>query len=169
MFQSLKDSESEEVLNAINPNEVYASAGAQELLSESDSGLSEDLCSDGAHEQKLAVPQMPAVYQVVYDISSLGAVITEQGPSHMDVISIELGDYHLSTDIREDVRRMFNVLSLSSDDWSSQMLLPDSCVVNELVSSVKTENDDKQQTHTADSSLVVLWLCNVENVLKTHS
>lgn len=127
---SLNDSESEEVLNAINPNEVYTSAGVQEPLSESDSGLSEDLCSDETHKQKLIVQQMPAVYQVVYDISSLGAVITEQGPSHMDVISIEL------------------------DDWSSQMLLSDSCVVNELVSPVKMENDDTQQTHTPDSSLV---------------
>lgn len=94
----MNDSESEEVLNAINPNEVYrsAAAGVQEVLSESDSGLSEDLCSDGAHEQKVNVQQMPALYQVVYDISSLGAVITERGPPHMDLISIQLGDHHLS-------------------------------------------------------------------------
>ncbi|KAA0702565.1 Cyclic AMP-responsive element-binding protein 3-like protein 4 [Triplophysa tibetana] len=129
----MNDSESEEVLNAINPNEVYpsaAAAGMQEVLSESDSGLSEDQCSDGAHEQKLSVQQMPALYQVVYDISSLGAVITERGPPHMEVISIQL------------------------DDWSSQMLLSDSCVVNELVSPVKMESDDTQQSHTPDSSLV---------------
>lgn len=115
---SLNDSESEEVLNAINPNDVYPSAPVQESLSESNISLSEDLCS---HEDA------SAVYQVVYDISSLGAVITEP---RMDVISIEL------------------------DEWSSQMLLSDSCVVNELVSPVKTEDDDAQQTHNSYSSLV---------------
>ncbi|XP_051577792.1 LOW QUALITY PROTEIN: cyclic AMP-responsive element-binding protein 3-like protein 4, partial [Myxocyprinus asiaticus] len=64
VFRSLNDSESEEVLNAINPNEGYMSAAVQKLQSESDSSLSEDiLYSDGKHEQ--------SVYQVVYDISSL--------------------------------------------------------------------------------------------------
>lgn len=51
-----------------------------------------------------------------------------------------------------DVRLLMS--SLSSDDWSSQMLLSDSCVVNELVSSVKMESDDTQQSHMPDSSLV---------------
>uniref|UniRef100_A0A671N4A0 Uncharacterized protein n=1 Tax=Sinocyclocheilus anshuiensis TaxID=1608454 RepID=A0A671N4A0_9TELE len=106
VFQSLNDSESEEVLNAMNPNEMYTSA-----VCESDSGLSEDQSLDGAHEQNLG----NAVYQVVYDISGVGGASEQQTPQ-MDVISIEL------------------------DEWSSQMLLADSCVVNELVSSVKVED-----------------------------
>ncbi|XP_050986859.1 cyclic AMP-responsive element-binding protein 3-like protein 4 [Labeo rohita] len=120
---SLNDSESEEVLNAINPNEMYTSA-----VCESDSGLSEDQSSDGAHEQNLS----NAVYQVVYDISGVGGA-SEQETPHMDVISIEL------------------------DDWSSQMLLADSCVVNELVSSVKMENvsaHDMQSIQSPDGFLV---------------
>ncbi|XP_016112547.1 cyclic AMP-responsive element-binding protein 3-like protein 4 [Sinocyclocheilus grahami] len=90
----------------MNPNEMYTSA-----VCESDSGLSEDQSSDGAHEQNLG----NTVYQVVYDISGVGGASEQQTPQ-MDVISIEL------------------------DEWSSQMLLADSCVVNELVSSVKVEN-----------------------------
>ncbi|XP_051980799.1 cyclic AMP-responsive element-binding protein 3-like protein 4 [Xyrauchen texanus] len=121
---SLNDSESEEVLNGINPNEVFTTAAAQEPQSESDSCLSEDILM---HEQ------MPAVYQVVYDISGLGGVTSQQEPQRVDVISIEL------------------------DEWSSQMLLSESCVVNELVSSVKMENtssDDAQQMHNQDNFLV---------------
>uniref|UniRef100_A0A8C1V3G5 Cyclic AMP-responsive element-binding protein 3-like protein 4 n=1 Tax=Cyprinus carpio TaxID=7962 RepID=A0A8C1V3G5_CYPCA len=86
--------------------EMYTSA-----VCESDSGLSEDQSSDGAHEQNLG----NTVYQVVYDISGVGGASEQQTPQ-MDVISIEL------------------------DEWSSQMLLEDSCVVNELVSSVRMEN-----------------------------
>ncbi|XP_016414489.1 cyclic AMP-responsive element-binding protein 3-like protein 4 [Sinocyclocheilus rhinocerous] len=81
---SLNDSESEEVLNAMNPNEMYTSA-----VCESDSGLSEDQSSDGAHEQNLG----NAVYQVVYDISGVGGA-SEQEPPQTDVISIELGEQH---------------------------------------------------------------------------
>uniref|UniRef100_A0A8C2IC24 Cyclic AMP-responsive element-binding protein 3-like protein 4 n=1 Tax=Cyprinus carpio TaxID=7962 RepID=A0A8C2IC24_CYPCA len=105
VFQSLNDSESEEVLKAINPNEMYTSA-----VCESDSGLSEDQSSDGAHEQNLG----NTVYQVVYDISGVGGASEQQTPQ-MDVISIEL------------------------DEWSSQMLLEDSCVVNELVSMLRLQ------------------------------
>lgn len=88
VFQSLNDSESEEVLNAINPNEMYTSA-----LSESDSGLSEDQYSDEQNHSSSLQP--PAVYQVVYDISGVGGVIAEQQPPRMDVISIELGERFL--------------------------------------------------------------------------
>lgn len=88
VFQSLNDSESEEVLNAINPNEMYTSA-----LSESDSGLSEDQYSDEQNHSSSLQP--PAVYQVVYDISGVGGAIAEQQPPHMDVISIELGERFL--------------------------------------------------------------------------
>uniref|UniRef100_A0A8C2E8Z2 Cyclic AMP-responsive element-binding protein 3-like protein 4 n=1 Tax=Cyprinus carpio TaxID=7962 RepID=A0A8C2E8Z2_CYPCA len=120
---SLNDSESEEVLKAINPNEMYTSA-----VCESDSGLSEDQSSDGAHEQNLG----NTVYQVVYDISGVGGASEQQTPQ-MDVISIEL------------------------DEWSSQMLLEDSCVVNELVSSVRMENVSAhhvQNIQNPDSFLV---------------
>ncbi|XP_067303837.1 cyclic AMP-responsive element-binding protein 3-like protein 4 [Pseudorasbora parva] len=116
----LKDSESEEVLNAINPNEIYTSA-----LSESDSGLSEDQNSDEQHHTS-------AVYQVVYDISGVGGAMPEPPPPPQ-MISIEL------------------------DEWSSQMLLSESCVVNELVSAVKVENvsaPDMQSVHNPDSFLV---------------
>lgn len=119
----MNDSESEEVLKAINPNEMYTSA-----VCESDSGLSEDQSSDGAHEQNLG----NTVYQVVYDISGVGGASEQQTPQ-MDVISIEL------------------------DEWSSQMLLEDSCVVNELVSSVRMENVSAhhvQNTQNPDSFLV---------------
>ncbi|XP_036445025.1 cyclic AMP-responsive element-binding protein 3-like protein 4 isoform X1 [Colossoma macropomum] len=116
--QSLHDSESEDMLQAINPNEVYASDPLRQSLSESDSGMSDDRYSDGpavlmesTHNQA-----MPTVYQVVYDISGLG--VSPQEQQKVDVISIEL------------------------DEWSSQVLMSESCVVSELplVSSVKVEH-----------------------------
>ncbi|XP_036445035.1 cyclic AMP-responsive element-binding protein 3-like protein 4 isoform X2 [Colossoma macropomum] len=115
---SLHDSESEDMLQAINPNEVYASDPLRQSLSESDSGMSDDRYSDGpavlmesTHNQA-----MPTVYQVVYDISGLG--VSPQEQQKVDVISIEL------------------------DEWSSQVLMSESCVVSELplVSSVKVEH-----------------------------
>ena len=42
LHQGLNDSESEDVLHAINPNEVFPSGPLGETLSESDSGISED-------------------------------------------------------------------------------------------------------------------------------
>ncbi len=49
------------------------------------------------------------------------------------------------------------LMCLCSDEWSSQMLLADSCVVNELVSSVKVENvsaHDVQNVQNPDGFLV---------------
>lgn len=105
---TLNDSESEDVLHGVDPNEVFPSGPPAES-SESDSGISEDpvLESPVAMVTAVAPPTAPAtVYQVVYDISGLGGVKTE--PGHENVISIEL------------------------DQWSSQVLFSDSCVVNEL-------------------------------------
>lgn len=64
LSQKLNDSESEDVLSAVDPNEV--------------------------------LPRKPLASlscQLIYDISSLGAVMTETGQE--DVISIELGEFGL--------------------------------------------------------------------------
>lgn len=63
LSQKLNDSESEDVLSAVDPNEVLP--------------------------RKLASLSC----QLIYDISSLGAVMTE--PGQEDVISIELGEFGL--------------------------------------------------------------------------
>ncbi|XP_030638098.1 cyclic AMP-responsive element-binding protein 3-like protein 4 [Chanos chanos] len=117
---SLNDSESEDILHAINPNEMYSSGATCRSISESDSGLSEDHyfeAPQGPSEpaQSLSVP---TVYQVVYDISTPNSIKTEPEQQNVDVISIEL------------------------DEWSSQMLISESYIINELplVSAVKVEN-----------------------------
>lgn len=107
----LNDSETEDVLHAINPNDIYTAGLHQETLSESDSGMSEEPQSDspvGTIEASSPDLSVPTVYQVVYDISGLGGIKTEPEHHNVDVISIQL------------------------DEWSSQMLLSDSCIVNEL-------------------------------------
>lgn len=109
---TLNDSESEDVLHGVDPNEVFPSGPPVDPSSESDSGISEDPVGEGPITMVTAVttataqPAPATVYQVVYDLSSLGGVKTE--PGQENVISIEL------------------------DEWSSQMLFSDSCVVNEL-------------------------------------
>lgn len=108
---TLSDSESEDVLHGVDPNEVFPSGPPANPSSESDSGISEDPVVESP--VTVAAPETtqtaPAtVYQVVYDISGLGGVKTEPGQQNVDVISIEL------------------------DEWSSQLLLSDSCIVNEL-------------------------------------
>ncbi|XP_036395166.1 cyclic AMP-responsive element-binding protein 3-like protein 4 isoform X2 [Megalops cyprinoides] len=104
----LNDSEPEDVLHAINPNDVYPSGPPGESLSESDSGISEDPCSETPPGPSESAQGPPTIYQVVYDISSLSAIKTEPEQHSVDVISIEL------------------------DEWSSQMLISESCIVNEL-------------------------------------
>ncbi|XP_034021192.1 cyclic AMP-responsive element-binding protein 3-like protein 4 [Thalassophryne amazonica] len=104
---TLNDSESEDVLHGVNPNDVFPSGLPADPSSESDSGISEDPVVESPITMVTAVGTETAqltpatVYQVVYDISESGQ------QQNMDVISIEL------------------------DEWSSQMLMPD-CVVNEL-------------------------------------
>ncbi|XP_028435633.1 cyclic AMP-responsive element-binding protein 3-like protein 4 [Perca flavescens] len=104
---TLNDSESEDVLHGVDPNEVFPSGLPADCSSESDSGISEDPVAESPFAAVTsATPQPATVYQVVYDISGLGGVKTEPG--------------------------LENVISIELDAWSSQMLFPDSCVVNEL-------------------------------------
>ncbi|XP_017259981.1 cyclic AMP-responsive element-binding protein 3-like protein 4 [Kryptolebias marmoratus] len=119
------DSESEEVLLGVNPNEVFGSTPLADLTSESDSGISEETAETPitlvtAVTTATSQPTSAAVYQVVYDISTLGGAKSELGQEN--VISIEL-------------------------DWSSQLLFSDSCVVNELPAAA-TSGQDSSQTAT---------------------
>ncbi|XP_038566283.1 cyclic AMP-responsive element-binding protein 3-like protein 4 [Micropterus salmoides] len=106
---TLNDSESEDVLHGVDPNEVFLSGPPADPSSESDSGISEDPVVESPVTMVMAETTQPApatVYQLVYDISSLGGVKTERGQE--------------------------NVISIELDDWSSQVLFSDSCIVNEL-------------------------------------
>ncbi|KAM7382845.1 hypothetical protein PAMP_002546 [Pampus punctatissimus] len=108
---TLSDSEPEDVLHGVDPNKVFPSGPPADPSSESDSGISEDPVIESPVTSVTPATVQPApatVYQVVYDISGLGSVKTEPGQQNMDLISIEL------------------------DEWSSQLLLSDSCIVNEL-------------------------------------
>ncbi|KAL7393911.1 hypothetical protein ABVT39_017636 [Epinephelus coioides] len=102
----LNDSESEDVLHGVDPNEVFPSGPPAESSSESDSGISEDPVVESPVTTATIQPAPATIYQVVYDISSLGGVKTEPGPE--------------------------NIISIELDEWSSQMLFSDSCIVNEL-------------------------------------
>lgn len=106
----LRDSESEDVLHAINPNDVYPSGSPDETLSESSDSIPEDPCTENTVAMVTSeTDHSPTtIYQVVYDISNLANIKEEADQHSVDVISIEL------------------------DEWSSQMLISDSCVVNEL-------------------------------------
>ncbi|KAM4579804.1 cyclic AMP-responsive element-binding protein 3-like protein 4 isoform 2-T2 [Odontesthes bonariensis] len=109
---TLNDSESEDDLYGVDPNAVFSSGPAADRSSESDSGISEEPVVESPVATVTAVntatgrPTSATVFQVVYDISAVGGA--EPGPGQENVISIEL------------------------DEWSSQLLLSDSCIVNEL-------------------------------------
>lgn len=75
LSQSFNDSDSEDVLHTVNPNEVF---------NESDTAASD--IPDPTHCPTLATP---TVYQVVYDIGGVGG--DQQKQQKVDVISIELG------------------------------------------------------------------------------
>lgn len=80
-------SEEEDVLHAVDPNEVFPRGPPADPSSESDSGISEDPAVENPITTAAIPPVAPAtVYQVVYDLSS---VKTEPGEN---VISIELGE-----------------------------------------------------------------------------
>lgn len=97
---SVVDSETEEVLHGVDPNEVFPSRATAADTSESDSGICDETPpTQGPDQDQDPDPSQTTVYQVVYDVS---------GADSSNVISIEL------------------------DSWS-QLLLSDSCVVNELV------------------------------------
>ncbi|XP_068426434.1 cyclic AMP-responsive element-binding protein 3-like protein 4 [Clinocottus analis] len=98
--RALNDSESEDVLHGIDPNEVFHSGPNAKSSSESDSGVSEDPVVPFSTATAASVQP---VYQVVCDISGL-----KTEPGQENVISIEL------------------------DGWSSQVLISDSCIVNQL-------------------------------------
>lgn len=102
----LNDSESEDILHGVDPNEVFPSGPPAESSYESDSGISEDPVVESPVTTATIQPAPATIYQVVYDISSLGGVKTEPGPE--------------------------NIISIELDEWSSQVLFSDSCIVNEL-------------------------------------
>ncbi|XP_041648607.1 cyclic AMP-responsive element-binding protein 3-like protein 4 isoform X2 [Cheilinus undulatus] len=93
---TLDDSESEDVLHAVDPNKVFPTVPTADPWSESDSGISEDpvvespvtTAGEIVTAVSTAVVHPAPVFQVVYDISSLGGVKTE--PGQENVISIEL-------------------------------------------------------------------------------
>ncbi|CAB1413818.1 unnamed protein product [Pleuronectes platessa] len=89
------DSESEDVLHGVDPNEVFRSGPPADASSESDSGISEETGATSTPTPTTpTTPMTPTtpttLYQVVYDISGLGAVKVE--PGQENVISIELGE-----------------------------------------------------------------------------
>nr|XP_046256291.1 cyclic AMP-responsive element-binding protein 3-like protein 4 isoform X2 [Scatophagus argus] len=105
-WTTLNDSEPEDVLHAVDPNEVFPSGPPADPSSESDSGISEDPAAEGPVNTTTTQPAPAAVYQVVYDLSGLSGVKTEAGQE--------------------------NIISIELDEWSSQMLFSDSCIVSEL-------------------------------------
>lgn len=104
----LNDSDSEDVLHAVDPNEVFPSGPPADPSSESDSGVLGDPAESPVTTVTAAGTQLAptTVYQLVYDISGLGGTKTEAGQE--------------------------NIISIELDHWSSQLLLSDSCVVSEL-------------------------------------
>uniref|UniRef100_A0A3B5MVG2 Cyclic AMP-responsive element-binding protein 3-like protein 4 n=1 Tax=Xiphophorus couchianus TaxID=32473 RepID=A0A3B5MVG2_9TELE len=89
---TLDDSESEDILQAVDPNEVFGTGtGPADTSSESDSGISEEtpVAMVTAVTTATSQPAPAAVYQVVYDISSVGGAKPEAGQEN--IISIELG------------------------------------------------------------------------------
>uniref|UniRef100_H2N2V5 Cyclic AMP-responsive element-binding protein 3-like protein 4 n=1 Tax=Oryzias latipes TaxID=8090 RepID=H2N2V5_ORYLA len=96
---ALNDSESEEVLHGVDPNEVFGGAAPADPSSESDSGVSEEPLGESPVAPATALPLAAApaaVYQVVYDISGLGGA--KAGLGEDNVISIELGKLWFLTD-----------------------------------------------------------------------
>ncbi|KAM4665246.1 cyclic AMP-responsive element-binding protein 3-like protein 4 isoform 1-T2 [Discoglossus pictus] len=92
----------------INPNEVYSTGGAV-TSPESDSGFSDDPRPDTPTNSETSTPlaQQAPVYELVYDISTLERRKVENNMS--SVISIQL-----------------------AEDWHSPVLIPESCLMNEL-------------------------------------
>ncbi|XP_064865103.1 cyclic AMP-responsive element-binding protein 3-like protein 4 isoform X1 [Oncorhynchus nerka] len=163
----LNDSEPEDVLYAINPNDVFPTRAPVETSSESDSGISEEPCSESPLAATVDPSQAPTtIYQVVYDISTLANIKTEPEQHSVDVISIELGVcvfmyvcVRLRTCICVCVCVSPCVLGGSllsfpmSDEWRSQMLISESCIVNELpqVSAGRFDHGHLS-THSASTS-----------------
>ncbi|XP_053331059.1 cyclic AMP-responsive element-binding protein 3-like protein 4 [Spea bombifrons] len=92
----------------IDPNEVYSTEAIAIESPESDSGFSDDPQPDTPVqcEPSTPLPQAAAVYELVYDVSSL--------------------------EERNSQREMNRVISIQLEDWHSPVLIPDGCIVNEL-------------------------------------
>ncbi|KAM4568023.1 cyclic AMP-responsive element-binding protein 3-like protein 4 [Fundulus diaphanus] len=126
-YVTLNDSESEEVMHAVNPNEVFGDAPSDPSSSESDSGISDEtpVALETAVTTATGQPAPATIYQVVYDISAMGGAKSE--PSQENIISIEL------------------------DEWSSQLLFSDSCIVNELPAASSSSPSDHSLSHAPPS------------------
>ncbi|XP_040188380.1 cyclic AMP-responsive element-binding protein 3-like protein 4 isoform X4 [Rana temporaria] len=94
----------------INPNDVYSAEAAASESPESDSGFSDDPRPETPMSHENAAPlSAPPVYELVYDI---GAMEERKVHGEMSsVISIQL-----------------------AEDWPSPVLIPESCIVNDLPS-----------------------------------
>ncbi|KAM8921529.1 cyclic AMP-responsive element-binding protein 3-like protein 4 [Pelodytes ibericus] len=94
----------------IDPNEVYSTETVAAESPESDSGFSDDPQPDTPIQCKQSTPicQPNPVYELVYDVSSL--------------------------EERRGRSEMSSVISIQLEDWHSPVLIPNSCVVNEMPS-----------------------------------
>ncbi|XP_068108465.1 cyclic AMP-responsive element-binding protein 3-like protein 4 isoform X2 [Hyperolius riggenbachi] len=93
----------------INPNEVYSTEAAASESPESDSGFSDDPRPETPTncDSVTPIPEPAALYELIYDI---GVMEERKARGEMSsVISIQL-----------------------AEDWHSPVLIPESCVVNEL-------------------------------------
>ncbi|XP_063802827.1 cyclic AMP-responsive element-binding protein 3-like protein 4 isoform X2 [Pseudophryne corroboree] len=93
----------------INPNDVYNTEACASESPESDSGFSDDPRPETPTncDASTPLPQPAPVYELVYDIGSM-----EERKLHSEmssIVSIQL-----------------------AEDWHSSVLIPDSCIVNEL-------------------------------------
>lgn len=79
----------------MDPNEVFPRGPPVDLSSESDCSISEDLPVVSPIKMMTTQVDPATVYQVVYDLSGLGAVKPE--PGQENVISIELGECNATT------------------------------------------------------------------------
>uniref|UniRef100_A0A3Q1EYV4 Cyclic AMP-responsive element-binding protein 3-like protein 4 n=1 Tax=Acanthochromis polyacanthus TaxID=80966 RepID=A0A3Q1EYV4_9TELE len=113
---TLHDSESEDVLHGVDPNEVFPSAPPADPSSESDSGISEEPVVESPVTMVTAATTQPAlatVYQVVYDISGLGGAKSDAGQEN--IISIELGEAGVSTENRPGGLTLLLLFQLQAD------------------------------------------------------
>lgn len=94
----------------INPNDVYSTEAAASESPESDSGFSDDPRPETpmSHENGAPLSAPAPVYELVYDIGAM-----EERKVHGE---------------------MSSVISIQLEDWPSPVLVPESCIVNELPS-----------------------------------
>ncbi|KAM9293979.1 cyclic AMP-responsive element-binding protein 3-like protein 4 [Gastrophryne carolinensis] len=92
----------------INPNDVYSTETGASESPESDSGFSDDPRADTPTncEAGTPLPQPAPVYELVYDMEPM-----EGQKAHGE---------------------MNSVISIQLEDWHSPVLIPESCIVNEL-------------------------------------